>query len=69
MPISFYFTQGFWGSGENGYFFFRELGSTGKYLRGAREQTHNFGDSGSLTKKQKKQKKSGKASILFDFFF
>ena len=27
---------------------FRELGSTGKYFRGAREQAHNFGDTGSL---------------------
>ena len=44
-------------------FVFRELGSTGNYLRGAREQAHNFGDIGSLAKKQKK----GNASILFDF--
>ena len=45
-------------------FIFRELGSTGNYFRGAREQAHNFGDLGSLAKKQKKY---GKASILFDF--
>ena len=45
-------------------FIFRELGSTGNYFRGAREQAHNFGDIGSLAKKQKKY---GKASILFDF--
>ena len=32
---------------------FRELGSTGNYLRGAREQAHNFGDLGSLAKKEK----------------
>ena len=32
---------------------FRELGSTGNYLRGARKQAHNFGDLGSLAKKQK----------------
>ena len=44
---------------------FRELGSTGNYFRGAREQAHNYGDIGSLAKKQKKK---GKASILFDFF-
>ena len=25
-------------------FIFRELGSTGNYFRGAREQAHNFGD-------------------------
>ena len=34
-------------------FIFRELGSTGNYFRGAREQAHNFGDIGSLAKKQK----------------
>ena len=34
-------------------FIFRGLGSTGNYLRGAREKAHNFGDSGSLAKKQK----------------
>ena len=50
--------QGFWGSGENGFFIFRELGSTGNYFRGAREQAHNFGDIGSLAKKQNKIKKS-----------
>ena len=37
---------------------FRELGSTGNNLRGAREQAHNFGDIGSLAKKQKKIKKN-----------
>ena len=30
------------------------LGSTGNYLRGAREQAHNFGDLGSIAKKQKR---------------
>ena len=45
-------------------FIFRELGSTGNYLRGGREQAHNFGDLGSLVKRQKK----GKASISFYFF-
>ena len=35
---------------------FRELGSTGNYLRGAREQAHNLWDLGSLAKKQKKKK-------------
>ena len=39
-------------------FIFRELGSTGNYFRGAREQAHNFGDLGSLAKKQKKIRKS-----------
>ena len=42
---------GFGGSGENG--FFRELGSTGNYFRGDREQALNFGDLGSLAKKLK----------------
>ena len=45
-------------------FIYRELGSTGNYFRGAREQAHNFGDIGSLAKKQKKYEK---VSILFDF--
>ena len=40
------------------------MGSIGNYLRGAREQANNFGDLGSLAKKQKKK---GKAFILFDF--
>ena len=39
---------GIWGEW---LFIFRELGSTGNYLRGAREQVHNFGDLGSLDKK------------------
>ena len=38
-------------------FIFRELGSTDNYFRGAREQAHNFGDIGSLAKKQKKKKR------------
>ena len=45
-------------------FIFRELGSTGNYFRGAREQAHNFGDIGSLAKKQKKK---AKASICLIF--
>ena len=45
--------QGFWGSGENGYLFSGSWGSTGNYFRGSREQAHNFGDLGSLAKKQK----------------
>ena len=53
------------GFGGEWLFIFRELGSTGNYFRGAREQAHNFGDIGSLAKKQKKKK--GNASILFDF--
>ena len=38
-------------------FIFRELGSTGNYFRGARDQAHNFGDIGSLAKKQKNKEK------------
>ena len=61
MLVSFFFFlgggggQGFWGSWENGHFF-HGAGSTGNYLRGAREQAHNFWDLGSLAKKQKKKK-------------
>ena len=43
---------GIWGEW---LFIFRELGSTGNYFKGAREQAHNFGDIGSLAKKQKKK--------------
>ena len=39
-------------------FIFRELGSTGYYFRGDGEQAHNFGDIGSLAKKEKKTRKS-----------
>ena len=52
--------QGFWGSGENGYLF-----STGNYFRGAREQAHNFGDLGSLAKKQKNKEKPPFCLIFF----
>ena len=38
-------------------FIFIELGSTGNYFRGAREQAHNLGDLGSLAKKQKNKEK------------
>ena len=44
--------QGFWGEW---LFIFRELGSTGNYFKGAREQAHNLGDIGSLAKKRKKK--------------
>ena len=50
----FWGPQGIWGEW---LFIFRELGSTGNYLRGAREQAHNFGDIGSLAKKQKNKEK------------
>ena len=45
-------------------FIFRELGSTGNFFRGSREQAHIFGDLGSPAKKPKNK---GKAFILFDF--
>ena len=44
-------SQAFWGSGENGNLIFRELGSTGYYFYGFREQAHSFGDLGSPAKK------------------
>ena len=43
--------MGIWGEW---LFIFRELGGTGNYFRGPREQAHNFGDIGSLAKKPKK---------------
>ena len=39
---------GIWGEW---LFIFSELGSTGNYFRGSREQAHNFGDLGSPAKK------------------
>ena len=45
---------GIWGEW---LFIFRELGSTGNYFRGAREQAHSFWDTGSLAKKQKNKEK------------
>ena len=45
---------GVWGIWEEWLLIFRELGSTGNYFRGAREQAHSFGDIGSLAKKQNK---------------
>ena len=44
---------GIWGEW---LFTFRDLGSTGYYLRGAGEQAHSFGDLGSPAKKKKKEK-------------
>ena len=64
-------TQWFWKSGENGFFIFWELWSTGDYFPGFGEQAHSFGDLGSPAKKFKKKLKThlkGKAFILFDFF-
>ena len=49
---------GFFGIWGEWLFIFRELGSTGNYFRGAREQAHSFGDLGSPAKKKKKIRKS-----------
>ena len=53
---------GIWGEW---LFIFRELGSTRNYSRGAREQAHNFGDIGSLAKKQKNKEKPPFCLIFF----
>ena len=52
---------GIWGEW---LFIFRELGSTGNYFRGAREQAHNFGDIGGLAKKAQKINKEKPAFCL-----
>ena len=57
---------GIWGEW---LFIFRELGSTGYYLKGAREQAHNFGDIWSLAKKQKNKEKPTFCWIFFKNFF
>ena len=57
--------QGFLGIWGEWLFFFRELGSTGNYFRGSREQAHIFGDLGSPAKKQKKKKKKKRKSLHF----
>ena len=54
---------GIWGEW---LFIFRELGSTGNYFMGAREQAHSFGDLGSPAKKQKNKKRK---SLHFVRFF
>ena len=48
--------------------YFQGAGGTGNYLRGAREQAHNFGDLGSLAKKQKKKKNKKKPPFCLIFF-
>ena len=54
---------GIWGEW---LFIFRDLGSTGNYLRGAGEQANSFGDLGSPAKKQKNK---GKPPFCLIFFF
>ena len=56
---------GIWGEW---LFIFRELGSTGNYFMGAREQAHNFGDLGSLAKKQKNKEKPSFCLIFKKIF-
>ena len=53
---------GIWGEW---LFICRELGSTGYYFRGGREQAHNFGDIGSLAKKAKKNKEKPPFCSIF----
>ena len=55
---------GIWGEW---LFILRELGSTGNYFRGAREQAHNFGDIGSLAKKEKYKEKPPFCLIFLKF--
>ena len=43
---------GIWGEGIH-VFIFRELGGTGNYFKGAREQPHGFGNLGSPVKSKK----------------
>ena len=52
---------GIWGEW---LFIFWDLGSTGNYFKGSREQAHSFVDLGSPAKKQKNK---GKASICLIF--
>ena len=45
-------------------FYFQGAGSSGNYFGGARAQAHNFGDIGSLVKKQKNKEKPPFSSIF-----
>ena len=56
---------GIWGEW---LFIFSELGSTGNYFRGAREQAHNFRDKGSLANKQKNNNNKEKPPFCLIFF-
>ena len=46
-------------------FIFRELGSTGNYYRGGREQAHNFGDIGREPCQKAKKKEKNRKSLHF----
>ena len=69
MDTSSYGAPGVLGIWGEWLFIFRELGSTGNYFRGAREQVHNFGDLGSLAKKQKNKEKPPFYMIFLKRFF
>ena len=69
MDTSSYGAPGVLGIWGEWLFIFRELGSTGNYFRGAREQAHNFGDLGSLAKKQKYKAKPPFCMIFLKRFF
>ena len=53
---------GIWGEW---LFIFRELGSTGNYFRGAREQAHNFWGYREPCKKAKKKKEKPPFCLIF----
>ena len=56
-----------WGLGDLGRMdiYFQGAGSTGDYFRGAKEQAHNFGDIGTLAKKQKNNKEKPPFCLIF----
>ena len=53
-----------YGDLERRAIFVRELGSTGNYFRGAREQAHNFGGLGGFREPCKKVKNELKTAHL-----
>ena len=48
--------------------YFQGAGSTGNYFRGAREQTHNFGDLVSFAKKKQKKQNKERPPFCLIFF-
>ena len=65
VTIKFWGPPGVLGIWGEWLFIFRDLGSTGNYLRGAGEQAHSFGDLGSPAKKQKKIKEKPPFCLIF----
>ena len=63
--ISYWGPPGVLGIWGEWLFIFRELGSTGNYFKGSREQAHGFGDLGSPAKKQKKIKEKPPLCLIF----